>query len=87
MEKLKEIWAKVLIFFKKVKDLFNKTVEFLKKNGKWFLHGINLVIIGLAYDVYSDSIFVGGWLFLLLAYYIFWKILRAETLFQKDEDE
>ncbi len=87
MEKLKEIWTKVKVILNKIASLFKKIVQFLKKYGKWFLHGINLIVIGLAYDVYSDSLLVGGWLFILLAYYIFWKILRAETLFQKDEDE
>lgn len=87
MEKIKQIWQKILSFFGKVKSVVKKVVSFLKRYGKWVFHGINLVVVGLAYNAYSDSLFVGLWLFLLLAYYIFWKLLRAETLFEKKEDD
>ena len=87
MEKIKQIWQKILSFFGKVKSVFKKVVSFLKKYGKWVFHGINLVVVGIAYASHPNSLFVGGWLFLLLAYYIFWKLLRAETLFEKKEDD
>ena len=86
MEKVKEFLVKALAWLKlawaKVKSVARKVLRFLKK---WWAHIINLIVVAVAYDFYEDSLLVGGWLFILLVYYLFWKILRAETLFEKDE--
>jgi len=86
-EKLRLLIEKVKLLFKKVVEFLKKVVLFLKKYGKWFLHGINLIVVGMAYYAFSDSLLVGLWFFLLIGYYLFWKILRAETLFKKKDKE
>ena len=88
MEKVKEFIAKAWLWLKQawvtIKKVALKVWAFLKK---WGLQLINLLVIIVAYDIVSDSLVVGLWLFCLLGYYIFWKLLGAESLFKKDEDE
>ena len=90
MGKIKEFLVKVLTAVKnvvaKVVTVAKKVFAFLKKNYKWFLYGINLVVVGFAYNAYPDNVLVGGWFFVLIAWILFWKILRGEKLFQKDDE-
>ena len=51
---------------------------------------VNILVVFIAYDKISDvgtlpgaETIVGLWLFILLAYYIFWKLLGAEKAFKK----
>ena len=65
-----------------------KKIKAFLKN--WGLQVINLfvVIVGFASARSEFAISVIGlWLFLLLAYYIFWKLLGASELFKKNEYE
>jgi hypothetical protein len=80
---------KVKDFLKKYWGLFKatKVFRFLKK---WGLQIINLLVFFVAYSAIDENSFrgllVGLWIFLLLGYYIFWKIAGAESLLKKDED-
>jgi hypothetical protein len=79
---------KIKAFFKGLWEKFKptKVFRFLKK---WGLQIVNLFFLFVAYAGLDTSswagVVVGFWLFLLLAYYIFWKIFGAEKLFEKDE--
>jgi hypothetical protein len=87
LEKIKtfkgDILRKVLNFGTYCKKTLLKVWRFLKK---WGLHIVNLIVVIMAYDFYDDSLLVGGWLFFLLTYYIFWKLLGAEKLSEKDDE-
>ena len=87
MEKVKEFIVKVWLWIKQawviIKQVALKVWAFLKK---WGVYLINLIVLFVAYDALSDSFVVGFWLFLLLAYAIFWELLGAKNLFKKDED-
>lgn len=82
--KVKERGIKLLL--SKIKGVILKVWKFLKV---WGLQLINIVILMIAYGhlsngpVFIDFI-VGLWLFILLAYYIFWKLFKAEDLFKKE---
>lgn len=80
MKKLKEFWEKVEAFAR-------KAWKFLKK---WGFQVINFFALVLACVVLDWGTFVGGfvsfWAFLLLAYYLFWKALGAEHLFEKKDE-
>jgi len=64
---------------KKVKEILKKIWLFLKN---WGLYLINLIVVIIAYDYKSDSVFIGLWLFFLLAYFLFWKLLGGEKMFK-----
>ncbi len=73
----------------------SKIKEFLKKAlagflRKWGLQLVNLLVLIVAYMALPSNswagVFVGLWLFLLLAYYIFWKLFGAEKLLKGDEE-
>jgi hypothetical protein len=75
MKKIKELLSKLIAWCKLA---WGKVVAFLEKYGKWIFHLINLVVVGMAYYAFPDSLLVGGWFFLLLGYYIFLKILWTQ---------
>jgi hypothetical protein len=67
--------GKILVVLKKV-------WAFLKK---WGLQLVNLLVLFVAYDFKSDSLLVGLWLFLVLAYLIFWELFKGKDILKKDE--
>ncbi len=87
-----KIGKKIKSFFIKIWELikswFEKTAKpWLKKS---WMEIVNMLILFIAYDKLSDALtypvaetLVGLWLFVLLAYYIFWKLLGAEKMFKK----
>jgi hypothetical protein len=90
------MWEKIKTFLKKYWDKlvaylntlawFKKTIKIIKE---WGLPIINLfvVCVGFASARSEFAIAVMGfWVFALLAYYIFWKLLGASELFKKDEN-
>jgi hypothetical protein len=85
---MKKLLEEIRLFLVKAVTVYKKVVAFLKK---WGLQLINLLVVIVAYDCFDTSrsaladLLVGLWLFALLAYYIFWKLLGAEKLFKKDE--
>ena len=50
---------------------------------------VNMLVLFIAYKGFDEvaqpgySTVIGLWLFLLLAYYIFWKLFGAEKMFKK----
>jgi hypothetical protein len=83
LNKIKELWKK-FIATKFVKALV-KICKFLKS---WGAQVINYLVLLLAYIVLPEDtpgVLVGLWLFILLAYYLFWKIFKAGELFDKEE--
>ena len=70
------------------KDWFKKTaIPFLKTN---WMQIVNMIILFIVYDTVSGAevypwteTFLGLWLFVLIVYYLFWKLLGAEKLFEK----
>lgn len=76
----KKIWEKVKAWAVKT------ALPWLKKS---WMQIINIIIVFIAYDKLDESTVAGGivglWLFVLLAYYIFWKLLGAEKAFKKKE--
>ena len=88
MKKLKEILEKIKAFVGKVVAFAKKAWKFLKK---WGLQLVNLLVLLVAYGSVESGTFadflVGFWCFVLLAYYIFWKLCRAETLFEKKDED
>jgi len=84
-------------FFKKVWEKIKAwalltALPWLKKS---WMQIVNIIIVFIAYKEFSDlEIFpeniVGLWLFLLLVYYIFWKLFGVEKWFKftkKNEDK
>ena len=86
LQKVKDFFLALLrraqVIISKVVNVSKKVWKFLRK---WGFQIVNLVVLFVAYDFYSDSLLVGLWLFLLLAYYLFYKLLGGEELFGKDE--
>jgi hypothetical protein len=84
---MKEFFKKL---WEKVKAWATLTAwPWLKKS---WMQIVNIVVVAIAWDKLSDlgtapgvETITGLWLFLLLAYYIFWKLLGAEKLFKKKE--
>lgn len=88
----KKIGLKLKSFFNKIWDLikawFDRTaLPWLKKN---WMQIVNMFILFVAYDKISDAevypvaeTLIGLWLFVLLVYYIFWKLLGLEKAFKK----
>ncbi len=74
----KKLWEKFLAWV-------NKTaLPWLKK--EW-MQIVNIIVVAVTYAK-TDSLpglqaIVGLWLFILLAYYIFWKFFGAEKMFTK----
>ena len=70
------------------KDWFNKTGKpFLKTN---WMQIVNLLVLFIVYDTVSGAeiypwveVITGFWIFILLVYYIFWKLFGAEKMFKK----
>jgi hypothetical protein len=64
-----------------------KVYSFLRK---WGLQMINFFALALACIALDWATFIGGfvslWAFILLAYYLFWKLFGMEKLFPKDEE-
>ena len=83
---------KDLKFRNMFKKLWEKIKAWWSKTAKpWLLKSwmqiVNIIVIAIAYGT-TDSLpwvqgIVGFWLFLLLAYYIFWKLFGAELIFKK----
>lgn len=77
----KKIWEKVKAWAVKT------ALPWLKKS---WMQIVNIIIVFIAYDNLDESTLAGGivglWLFVLLAYYIFWKLLGAEKAFKKKEE-
>lgn len=84
-DKIKKFSSKI---WNLIKDWYNKTAKpWLKKS---WMEIVNIFILFVAYDKLSDALtypvaetLVGLWLFVLLVYYIFWKLLGVEKMFKK----
>jgi hypothetical protein len=86
----KKIWEKIKSFglkiWGKIKSwAINTALPWLKK--EW-MQIINILVIFIAY-ANTDSLpglqtIIGLWLFVLLVYYIFWKLLGVEKMFKKE---
>lgn len=54
---------------------------------KYWMQLVNMIMLFVAYANLNDdsgaSAFVGFWIFILLAYYIFWEWLGAKNIFKK----
>ena len=75
----KKLWEKIKAW------AILTALPWLKK--EW-MQIVNIIIIAIAYAK-TDSLpglqaIVGLWLFVLLAYYIFWKLFGAEKMFKKE---
>ena len=88
LQKVKDFFLALLrraqVIISKVVNASKEVWKFLRK---WGFQIINLIVLFVAYDFYSDSLLVGLWLFLLLAYYLFYKLLGGEKLFEKDDED
>jgi len=91
METLKKLWEKVKETLKKlwekVKAWTIKTaIPWLKKS---WMQIVNIIVVFIGYNSLDEKPgiqdILGIWLFLLLAYYIFWKLLGAEKMFPKKQ--
>lgn len=79
---------KINKIFNFLKKWFNKTAKpFLKNN---WMQIVNLIVLFVAYDTISDlkmypwtETILGLWVFILLIYYIFWKLFGVEKMFNK----
>ena len=77
---MKNLWEKI-------KAWWNLTaIPWLKKS---WMQIVNIIVMFIAYGN-TDSLpgvqtVLGIWLFLLLGYYIFWKLLGAEKIFIKKD--
>ena len=74
----KNLWEKIKAWWK------NTAAPWLKKS---WMQIVNIIVMFIAYGT-TDSLpwvqaIVGLWLFLLLGYYIFWKLFGAEKMFKK----
>ena len=74
----KKLWEKIKAWAVKT------ALPWLKK--EW-MQIVNILVIAIAYGK-TDSLpglqtLIGFWLFILLAYYIFWKLFGAEKMFKK----
>lgn len=73
LEKLKNWWSLTAL-------------PFLKTN---WMQIVNIIILFVAYSTLSNNdlsiteAIVGLWIFVLLGYYIFWKLFGAEKMFKK----
>lgn len=84
---MKEFFKKL---WEKIKAWWNKTAKpWLKKS---WMQIVNILVMFMAYGRFSNiegeagmETITGLWLFLLLAYYIFWKLFGAEHIFDKRE--
>jgi len=87
----KKLWEKIKAWFKNlwemIKAWWNKTaLPWLKIS---WMQIVNMIVLFIAYKGFNEltqpwfSFAVGGWLFLLLGYYIFWKLFGAEKMFKK----
>ena len=78
-EKIKQAISRLVANLRKV-------ILFLKK---WWTHVVNFVVLFLAYATIDEGswsgLIIGLWVFVLLAYYLFWKIFGAETLFKNND--
>lgn len=89
METLKKLWEKVkswiLKLWQNVKSWAIKTAWPWIKKG--WMQAVNVIIVFIAYANLSPESkvewLIGLWLFVLLAYYIFWKLLGIEHWFKK----
>jgi len=85
IEFLKKYWKSLTTFLFTL-AWFKKIIVFIKK---WGLQIVNLFFLVVAYVAIPvntwASVFVGLWLFALIAYYLFWKLFGAENLIKKDE--
>jgi len=89
-EFFKKLWEKIKAFSLKLKAWWQKTAKpWLKKS---WMQIVNMIVLGAAYSRFESlenqpvlEVLTGIWLFLLLAYYIFWKLLGAEKMFKKEE--
>jgi len=74
--------------WEKIKAWSVKTaLPWLKKG---WMHLMNILVMLITYmQLHKDGtiqgleIFVGAWLFVLLVYYVFWKLLGAERIIKK----
>lgn len=83
-----------------IKNPWEKFKGWLKKTVlPWFkkswMQIVNMIILFIAYDKLFSfepapqfaTAFTGLWLFLLLGYYIFWKLLGLEKIYQKKRED
>jgi len=75
---IKNLWEKIKLW------AVNTALPWLKKG---WMQIVNMIVMFIAYGN-TDSLpwvqaIVGLWLFLLLSYYIFWKLLGVEKMFKK----
>ena len=77
-EFFKKIWEKIKAWAVKT------ALPWLKKS---WMQIVNIIVVFIGYNALDEKpgtqTIVGLWLFLLLAYYIFWKLLGLEKLFPK----
>jgi hypothetical protein len=76
---MKKLWEKIKLW------VTSKALPWLKS--AW-MQIVNVFVVLLAYSKLDDlgsgaTWFVGLWGFVLLAYYIFWKLFGASKLFEK----
>jgi hypothetical protein len=75
----KKLWEKIKTWW------FKTGLPWLKKS---WMQIVNMIVIAIAYGN-TDTLpglqtLIGLWLFILLAYYIFWKFFGAEKAFKKN---
>ena len=73
-----KLWEKIKAWWS------NTAAPWLKKS---WMQIVNIIVIAIGYGA-TDSLpglqtVLGLWLFLLLGYYIFWKLFGAELMFKK----
>jgi hypothetical protein len=86
---MKKLWEKIKTFVLKIwaliKAWFIKTaVPWLKKN---WMQVVNMLVLFIAYHNLDSmpglQTIIGLWLFVLIGYYIFWKLLGVDKLWAK----
>lgn len=86
----KEIVEWIKSPWQKFKSWINLTVfPWLKKN---WMQIVNIIVLIIAYSGFNEvtqpwfSFAVGAWLFVLLVYYIFWKLFGLDKILKKEEE-
>lgn len=92
-ELFKRLWEKIKAFFLKVWTMIKtwatkRALPWLKTN---WMQIINIIVLLIAYSkVYDIQVLpgiealLGVWLFVLFAYYIFWKFFGLEKILKKN---
>jgi len=94
-EFFKKLWEKIKVWIKpiweKIKAWAKLTaLPWLKKS---WMQIVNIIVVFIAYTTLDNlqagwaTVITAIWLFLLLGYYIFWKLFGAEKAFKKKKEE